>query len=98
MVNDVDVKQSTLMNQGSDIEVVSNTQLAPPNTITNRKQDEFDLFGNFVAEVMRNMKKSKSRALQMNIMKLISDTEKDGWNEFNTNEMHFSLGFKFSIV
>lgn len=77
LVND-DMKQSTLLNQGnSSIEVLSNAQLVSPNS-TNRKQDEFDLFGNFVAEVMRNMKKPKSRDFQMNIMKLITDIEKDG--------------------
>lgn len=79
LVND-DIKQSTLMNQGNSIEVIANTQLIPPNANVNRKQDEFDLFGNFVAEVMRNMTKSKSRILQMNIMKLINDAdaESDG--------------------
>lgn len=77
LVND-DLKHSTLMNQANNIEVISNTQLIPPNG--SRKQDEFDMFGNFVAEVMRNMVKSKSRILQMNIMKLINeaDAESDG--------------------
>lgn len=78
MVND-GIKHSTLMNQANSIEVVSNTQLIP-NASDHRKQDEFDMFGNFVAEVMRNMVKSKSRVLQMNIMKLINeaDAESDG--------------------
>lgn len=78
LVND-DIKQSTLMNQGNSIEVIANSQLVSPVNTT-RKQDEFDLFGNFVAEVMRNMVKSKSRILQMNIMKLINeaDAESDG--------------------
>lgn len=40
-----------------------------------KKQDEYDIFGNFMAEVMRNMTKSKSRMLQMNILGLISDAE-----------------------
>lgn len=78
LVND-DIKQSTLINQGNSIEVIANSQLVSPVNTT-RKQDEFDLFGNFVAEVMRNMVKSKSRILQMNIMKLINeaDAESDG--------------------
>lgn len=63
------------MEQGNCIEVVADTQLVTAHS-TNRKQDEYDLFGNFVAEVMRNMQKPESRALQMNIMRLIS--EKDG--------------------
>lgn len=67
-----DIKQSTLMNQGN-IEVLSQVA-APSNT---RKQDEFDIFGNFVAEVMRNMRKPKSRILQMNIMKVIAEAESD---------------------
>lgn len=70
-----DMKQSTLMNHGTNIEVISNTPIA--STSTNRKQDEFDIFGNFVAEVMRNMNKPKSRILQMNIMKLIADAESE---------------------
>lgn len=69
-----DMKQSTLMNHGTNIEVISNTPIAATST-GNRKQDEFDIFGNFVAEVMRNMNKPKSRILQMNIMKLIADAE-----------------------
>lgn len=79
LVND-DIKQSTLINQENSIEVIANTQLVPPTTNVSRKQDEFDMFGNFVAEVMRNMAKSKSRILQMNIMKLINeaDAESDG--------------------
>lgn len=79
LVNE-DIKHGTLMNQGnSSIEVIANAQLVPPANAT-RKQDEFDLFGNFVAEVMRNMAKSKSRILQMNVMKLINeaDAESDG--------------------
>lgn len=67
-----DIKQSTLMNQGN-VEVLSQIA-APSNT---RKQDEFDIFGNFVAEVMRNMRKPKSRILQMNIMKVIAEAESD---------------------
>lgn len=40
-----------------------------------KKPDEHDMFGNFIAEVMRNMNKSQARKLQMNIMGLISDAE-----------------------
>lgn len=75
-----DLKQSTLMNQGlnqGNIEVISNAQIAGPSVSSVKKQDEFDIFGNFVAEVMRNMAKPKSRILQMNIMKLIADAESD---------------------
>lgn len=68
-----DMRQSTLTNQAS-IEIVPNTQIAPS---TSTRKDEFDIFGNFVSEVMRNMTKSKSRILQMNIMKLIADAESD---------------------
>lgn len=42
-----------------------------------KKPDEFDIFGNFVAEVMRNMAKPRMRGLQMNIMKLIADAENE---------------------
>lgn len=71
LVND-DIKQSTLTNQGN-IEVISNQQITPATNAA--RKDEFDIFGNFVAEVMRNMTKPKSRILQMNIMKLIADAE-----------------------
>lgn len=70
-----DMKQSTLLNQGSNIEVISSTPIAAQSN--SRKQDEFDIFGNFVAEVMRNMAKPKSRILQMNVMKLIAEAESD---------------------
>lgn len=39
------------------------------------KTDEFDDFGSFVAKVMRNMTKQKSRKLQMNILQFISEIE-----------------------
>lgn len=73
-----DVKSSTFMHQDikGNIEVISNAQIAPP-TSSVKRHDEFDIFGNFVAEVMRNMTKPKSRILQMNIMKLIADAESD---------------------
>lgn len=70
-----DMKPSTLLNQGSNIEVISSTPIAAQSN--SRKQDEFDIFGNFVAEVMRNMAKPKSRILQMNVMKLIAEAESD---------------------
>lgn len=71
-----DIKQSTLLSHhGSNIEVISSTPIVAQSN--NHKPDEFDIFGNFVAEVMRNMAKSKSRILQMNIMKLIADAESD---------------------
>lgn len=66
------IKHSTLTNQGN-VEVISNQQIAPSTNAA--RKDEFDIFGNFVAEVMRNMTKPKSRILQMNIMKLIADAE-----------------------
>lgn len=59
---------------GGNIEIIASNQLA---TAGSRKQDEFDIFGNFVAEVMRNMAKPKSRILQMNIMKVIAEAEGD---------------------
>lgn len=57
----------------SNIEVISTPQ--PNSTMAEKKSDEFEIFGNFVAEVMRNMPKSQSRLLQMNIMKVIADSE-----------------------
>lgn len=69
-----DIIPSTLMNQGN-IEVLSSTPIAAPSGA--RKQDEFDIFGNFVAEIMRNVTKQKARFLQMNIMKVITDAESD---------------------
>lgn len=77
LVTDDSMKQSTLMNHGTNIEVIPSTPIIASPAATSRKQDEFDIFGNFVAEVMRNMNKQKSRILQMNIMKLIADAESD---------------------
>lgn len=73
--NEIDHQKDTIVNQ-ENIELItasnSNNIIA-----TQKKQDEFDIFGNFVAEVMRNMTKPRMRNLQMNIMKLIADTESD---------------------
>lgn len=75
-----DIKHSTLGNHGvnqvGNIEVISNAPIISAPAAT-KKPDEFDIFGNFVAEVMRNMNKPKSRILQMNVMKLIADAESD---------------------
>lgn len=65
-------KKGSFLNH-SNIEVIASTPVTAQTV--NRKQDEFDIFGNFVAEVMRNMNKPKSRILQMDIMKLIADAE-----------------------
>lgn len=69
-----EIRHSTLTNQ-ANIEVISNAQISTPQNT--RKQDEFHIFGNFVAEVMRNMAKPKSRILQMNIMRVIAEAESD---------------------
>lgn len=42
-----------------------------------QQHDEFSKFGDFVAEVMRNMTKSQSRAFQMKIMGLIVECEEN---------------------
>lgn len=68
-----DMRQSTIINQGTSAETMSSIPVANPVV----KQDEFNFFGNFVAEVMRNMPKQKSRMLQMNIMTLIRDAESE---------------------
>lgn len=64
-----------------NIEIISAPNSTACNnnaTITSvKKPDEFDIFGNFVAEVMRNMAKPRMRSLQMNIMKLIADAENE---------------------
>lgn len=38
-----------------------------------KKADEFDIFGNFVGQVMKNMPKSKARLLQMKFLQLITE-------------------------
>lgn len=40
-----------------------------------QKTSEFDIFGNFIAEVMKNMKRSKARVLQIKILNFISEFE-----------------------
>lgn len=39
---------------------------------------EFDIFGNFIAEVMKNMKRSQARVLQIKILNFISEFEESG--------------------
>ncbi|XP_031627596.1 uncharacterized protein LOC116343581 [Contarinia nasturtii] len=74
VTDDINInKQSTLINQGTNIETISSVPVSNPAV----KQDEFNFFGNFVAEVMRNMPKQKSRTLQMSIMTLIRDAENE---------------------
>lgn len=50
----------------------TNPKVASKST---KESDQFDLFGNFIAEVMRNMSRSKSSKLQLDIMGLIHETE-----------------------
>lgn len=42
-------------------------------TSSAKQPDEFDIFGNFVGQVMRNMSKSKARLLQMKVLQLITE-------------------------
>lgn len=42
-----------------------------------RKNDEYGKFGDFVAEVMRNMNKAQARSFQMKVMSLIIDCEQN---------------------
>lgn len=44
---------------------------SPP--IPQKKSDEFDIFGNFVGQVMKNMPKAKARLLQMKFLQLITE-------------------------
>lgn len=55
----------------------NSTVSAPKPSLPTKKSDEYEKFGNFMAEVMRNMSKSQSRKLQMNIMGLIHDVENE---------------------
>lgn len=64
----------TILNQGN-IEVIATS--TPNISMVEKKADEFEIFGNFVAEIMRNKSKSQARLLQMNIMRLIADSEGD---------------------
>lgn len=82
-MSEIEIKmpQNTIENR-KKIEIISapNSTAACNNNATTtsvKKQDEFDIFGNFVAEVMRNMAKPRMRSLQMNIMKLIADAENE---------------------
>lgn len=62
----------------SNIEMMATSENnAALQSQTSKKPDEFEIFGNLVAEVMRNMAKSRVRILQMNIMKLIADAENE---------------------
>lgn len=70
-----DMTESELQTEQNIVENQENSDTVPTTTI--KKQDEFDIFGNFVAEVMRNMTKVRMRRLQMDIMKLIADVESE---------------------
>lgn len=71
---EVNASSHTILNQGN-IEVIATTN--PNISMVEKKADEFEIFGNFVAEIMRNKSKSQARLLQMNIMRLIADSEGD---------------------
>lgn len=59
-------------------ETANNTKLPIlRETQNDQSHDEFGKFGDFVAEVMRNMTKSQSRAFQMKIMGLIVESEEN---------------------
>lgn len=53
----------------------SNSKMALKPSFPVKKQDQYDMFGNFIAEVMRTMTKSESRKLQTDILGLISEAE-----------------------
>lgn len=61
----------------SIVSVCEKSQIAPKPSLPLKKSDEYEKFGNFMAEVMRNMSKSQARKLQMNIMGLIHDVENE---------------------
>lgn len=66
--------QSSLVEE----EAANTTKLPISREIPNdQNHDEFGKFGDFVAEVMRNMTKSQSRAFQMKIMGLIVECEEN---------------------
>lgn len=69
---EVNANNHTLLNQGN-IEVIATTN--PKISMVEKKADEFEIFGNFIAEIMRNKSKPQARLLQMNIMRLIADSE-----------------------
>lgn len=51
---------------------------AAPATVEQKQTGEFAIFGSYVAEVMKNMEKTKARVLQMKFLQLI--TEYDAGN------------------
>lgn len=61
----------------TDIEIFGVNTLADTSfelsTTGNKKSNEFDIFGDFVGQVMKEMSKSKARLLQMKILQLISE-------------------------
>lgn len=66
------------VNQSSEtlvLPIQNQIQCEPQIQNNSRKSDECEIFGNFVAEVMRNMTKPQSRKLQTKILGLIADCE-----------------------
>lgn len=61
--------------QSSETQIQNQIQCEPQIQSNSRKSDECEIFGNFVAEVMRNMTKPQSRKLQTKILGLIADCE-----------------------
>lgn len=78
---EIQMPKNTIENhQNIEINSAPNSTACTNNAATTssvKKQDELNIFGNFVAEVMRNMSKPRMRSLQMNIMKLIADAENE---------------------
>lgn len=59
------------------VSICEKSQIAPKPSLPTKKSDEYEMFGNFMAEVMRNMSKNQSRKLQMSIMGLIHEVESE---------------------
>lgn len=67
LLEDDQIESIEMNTDDLDVQLVSD--------MSNKETDEFDLFGNFVAEVMRNMPKSSMRKFQMKILELINECE-----------------------
>lgn len=71
VVNDIiNSEQVEMLVDGTSFSESANTA-----STSDKKLDEFDMFGTFVSEVMRNMTKSRLRTFQMKVLELISEAE-----------------------
>lgn len=72
--NDRQYNDASTVSKATD---VTDAKPPPLSTTTTTTLCEFEIFGNYVAAVMKNMRKNDARQLQMKIVQLINSYDDD---------------------